>query len=373
MRRFYFVFLWQISYHDFMNLENLDKILEGEPKYRKSQINEAIFKDLIENWDNSLNLPLNLREKLKKDFPLEIHGEIKSSDEEKALKAVIALGDGEKIETVLMRHNGHDGQKRNTVCVSSQVGCPLKCEFCATGEMGFKRNLTKWEIVNQVLFFARILKDQNERVSNVVFMGMGEPFLNYENVLSAIRMLNDEECLNIAARKISISTSGIIPGIENLAKENSPRFAGEAGLQVNLAVSLHAPNDSLRSKLMPINKTYPLAKVLESVQKYIEKTSRKVMFEYVLLKGINDTKECAEELAKIMGKYFMVNAIEPLYFVNLISYNSTGAEGFEPSPLENIKKFKSILEKAGVEVSERYRFGRNIKAACGQLGQRTSY
>lgn len=339
-----------------MNLEDLDKILEGEPKYRKIQVNEAIFKDLIENWDNALNLPLNLREKLKKDFPLEIHGEIKSSDEEKALKAVIALDDGEKIESVLMRHKGYDGQNRNTVCVSSQVGCALGCEFCATGELGFKRNLTKWEIVNQVLFFVRFLKEQGERVSNVVFMGMGEPFLNYENVLSAIRILNDEECLNIAVRKISVSTSGIIPGIENFAKEN---------LQINLAVSLHAPNDSLRSKLMPINKKYPLEEVLKAVKNYVEKISRKVMFEYVLIKGINDTESHARELIKLMDN--------KLYFVNLIAYNPISAEGFEPSPLENIKKFKSILEKAGVEVSERYRFGRNIKAACGQLGQRTSY
>lgn len=343
-----------------MNLDNLDKILADEPKYRKTQAYEAVFKDLIENWDNALNLPLNLREKLKKDFPLEIYGEIKSNDEEKALKAVIALGDGVKIETVLMRHKGHDAQKRNTVCVSSQAGCPLKCIFCATGKSGFKRNLTKWEILEQTLFFARILKNQNERVSNVVFMGMGEPFLNYENVISAVKILNDEKGLNIAARKISISTCGIIPGIENLEKEN---------LQINLAVSLHAPNDALRSKLMPINNKYPLEEVLKTVEKYAEKTSRKVMFEYVLLKGENDTKECAEDLVKIMNN--------PLYFVNLISYNSTrftevsarraGAGGLEPSSLENIKKFRKILENAGVNVSERFRFGRNIKAACGQL------
>lgn len=334
-----------------MNLDSLDKILEGESKYRKIQVNEAIFKDLIENWDGALNLPLNLREKLKKECPFEIYGEIKSSDEERSLKAIIVLNDGLKIETVLMRHKGKEGNRRNTVCVSSQVGCPLKCVFCATGAIGFKRNLTKWEIVNQILFFARFLKNQGERISNVVFMGMGEPFLNYENILSAIRILNDEKGLNIAARKISISTCGIISGIEKLAKEN---------LQVNLAVSLHAPNNAVRDKLMLINKEYPLEKVLEAVKKYVEKTSRKVMFEYVLLKDINDTKECAEKLVKIMDN--------SLYFINLIYYNPAGVKGIEPSPLENIKKFKKILEDAGVKVSERYRFGRSVKAACGQLG-----
>lgn len=351
-----------------MNLENLDKILEGEPKYRKIQVNEAIFKDLIEDWDNALNLPLNLREKLKKECPLrieasplEIKGEIKKSGEDnKTVKAVIVLRDSLKIETVLMRHKGKEGKKRNTVCVSSQVGCPLKCVFCATGGMGFKRNLTKWEIMEQVLFFARFLKNQDERITNIVFMGMGEPFLNYENVLSAIRILNDEKGLNIAARKISVSTCGIVPGIEKLAEENSPSKQSEVGLQINLAVSLHAPNNAVRDKLMPINKEYPLEKVLEAVQKYIKKTSRKVMFEYVLLKDINDTKECADELAKIMNN--------PLYFINLIVYNSAGIKGIEPSPLENIKKFKKILESAGAQFSERYRFGRSVKAACGQLG-----
>lgn len=334
----------------FMDLTYLDKILADEPKYRAKQSKEAIFKSLVENWQEAGNLPFQLKEKLKEKCPLEIKGEIvRSENGQGALKAIIILDDGLKIESVLMRHAGG----RNTVCVSSQVGCPLGCEFCATGEMGFKRNLNIWEIVEQVLFFARMLKKENERVSNIVFMGMGEPFLNYDNVLSAIRILNDKDGLNIGARKISISTSGITGGIEKLAKEN---------IRVNLAISLHAPDDELRSNLMPVNKKYPLAKILRAVDNYIKKTSRQVMFEYLLLKGINDSKKQAEKLAKIMRK--------PLYFVNLIVYNSTGKKGMEPSLPGDVKKFKEVLEKAGVPVSQRYRFGRDIKAGCGQLAAR---
>lgn len=325
----------------------MDKILENEPKYRLKQIKEAVFEDLIEDWSNAENLPLQLREKLKEKCSLEIKGKILQSESDgDALKTVIILDDGFKIEGVLMRHE--DG--RNTVCVSSQVGCSLGCSFCATGEMGFKRNLTVWEITEQVLFFARVLQKEDERVSNVVFMGMGEPLLNYENVLSAIRILNDRDGFNIGARKISISTSGIIEGIEKLAKED---------MQINLAISLHAPDDDLRSQLMPINEKYPLVKILNAVDNYIKKTSRQVMFEYLLLKGINDSEEYAEKLAKLMRK--------PLYFVNLIVYNPAGKSGMEPSFSGDIKKFKEILEKADVPVSQRYRFGRSIKAGCGQL------
>lgn len=331
-------------------IQELDKILANEPKYRLKQAKEAVFKNLAENWSGVLNFPSQLREKLNKECPLEIKGEIIQSSEGKgASKAIIILDDGLKIESVLMSHN--DG--RNTICVSSQAGCPMGCKFCATGAAGFKRNLTVWEIVGQVLFFARFLKKKKERVSNVVFMGMGEPFLNYDNVISAIKILNDKEGLNIGARKISISTSGIIEGIEKLAKEK---------IQANLAISLHAPDDGLRSELMPVNKKYPLAKVLRAVDFYIKRNHRQVMFEYVLLKGINDSKEQAEKLGKLMRK--------PLYFVNLIAYNPSGIKGMRPPSSQDIKEFKEILEKAGAQVSQRYRFGREIKAACGQLASK---
>ncbi|MDO8424495.1 MAG: 23S rRNA (adenine(2503)-C(2))-methyltransferase RlmN, partial [bacterium] len=237
---------------------------------------------------------------------------------------------------------------RNTVCVSSQVGCPLKCLFCATGKIGFKRNLESWEIVQQVLFFSRILKKESKRVSNIVFMGMGEPFLNYDNVLSAVRILNDKDGLNIGARHISISTAGLVEGIEKLAKEN---------LELNLAVSLHAPSDILRKAIMPIAKQYSIGEILKAVDDYIGITRRRVMFEYIMIEDFNDSPLHAKSLAKLMKK--------PLYFVNLISYNPTGE--LNPSPGVKIKKFKEILEKEGIIVTQRYRFGQDIKAACGQL------
>ncbi len=255
-----------------MDLNNLEKVLEGEPEYRIRQANEAIFKSFISDWQEASFFPLALREKLNKECPLEIKAKVLVSrpnppsaelrrarqnarrafvGQSSAVKARITLNDGQEIESVLMRHA--DG--RNTVCVSSQVGCPMGCLFCATGKMGFKRNLDYFEITEQVIFFNRYLKNENPstslRVTNVTFMGMGEPFLNYDNVMKAIRVLNDKEGLNIGARSISISTCGITEGIEKLIKE---------GLQVNLAISLHAANDELRSSLMPINKRYSIKK-----------------------------------------------------------------------------------------------------------------
>ena len=326
-----------------MNLAQLDEILRGEPAYRLKQSKKAVFQDLIEDWNQATNLPLYLRENLNKECSLSINGEFFISKDQKTVKALIFLEDGFKIESVLMKH-----KDRNTICVSSQVGCPLGCKFCATGKMGFKRNIEFFEIVEQVIFFARYLKKKAERVTNVVFMGMGEPFLNYENVISAIKILNDKEGFNLGARKFSISTVGITEGIEKLAKEK---------LQINLAISLHASNDKLRSELIPVNKKYNIKKILKSVDNYIKKTRRRVMFEYLIIKDLNDSDESAKELASLMKK--------PLYFVNLISYNPTG--DFQPSPKERIKTFKNILEKKGVLVTERYRFGREIKAACGQL------
>ena len=289
-------------------------------------------------------MPLLLRKNLNKICPINIKAQVFFSKDEKTAKAIIILKDGLKIESVLMKYS----DSRNTVCVSSQVGCALNCSFCATGKIGFKRNLEVFEIVEQVLFFARYLKKKGEKVTNNVFMGMGEPFLNYENTISAIRILNDKEGFNLGARHISISTAGILEGIKKLAEEK---------LQVNLAISLHAPDDDLRSKIMPINKTYPIVDVLEAVDNYIKKTKRKVMFEYLMVKDLNDSDVHAQRLSKLMKK--------PLYLVNLILYNPTGV--FKPSSSARIKKFKEILRKKGVQVTQRYRFGQNIKAACGQL------
>ncbi len=327
-----------------MNIEKLEKVLEPEPKYRLKQARDAVFKNFISDWSGATFFTKDLREKLDKAVPLEINAEILISKKEDSVKAKITLKDGLKIELVLMRHKDN----RNTVCVSSQVGCPLGCLFCATGKMGFKRNLTADEILEQVIFFERYLKLEGLRVTNITFMGMGEPFLNYDNVLKAIRIFNDKEYFNIGARSISISTAGIIEGIKKFSEE---------GLPANLAISLHAPNDKLRKFLMPIDKKYPLPEVLLAVDDYIKKTKRKVMFEYVLIKNINDSDECAKELAGFMHK--------KLYFVNLILYNATGI--FRASDAKRVEKFKSMLKKEKINFSQRYRFGDDIQAACGQF------
>lgn len=326
-----------------MNLNNLEKALKDQPSFRIKQAKDAIFKDLVENWKDVKTLPLDLREKLDKECSLGINAQATVSEDERSIKALITLKDGLRIETVLMRK-----EDRNTVCVSSQVGCSLACSFCATGKIGFKRNLESMEIVEQVLFFARYLKTKGAKVTNVVFMGMGEPFLNYDNVLQAIRVLNNEEGFNLGARHFSISTVGIPDKILKLADEK---------LQVNLALSLHAPDDKLRSSLIPINKKNPIKDVLATIDEYIKKTNRKVMIEYVMIRDVNDSDDCAKSLAKLVRK--------PLYFVNLISYNPTGI--FDASSQERIKRFKEILEERGIVVTQRYRFGRGLKAACGQL------
>jgi len=327
-----------------VDLNNLEKVLKAEPAYRLKQAKSAVSADLIENWAEVSALPIELRKKLNEVCPLLIKADILISKTKDSVKARLVLKDGLKIESVLMRHR--DG--RNTVCVSSQVGCPLACGFCATGKMGFKRNLGASEIVEQVIFFGRYLKKEEERITNIVFMGMGEPFLNYENVIEAIRIINDKNGLNVGARNISVSTVGIIEGIGKLAKEN---------MQINLAISLHAPNNRLRDQIIPLNKKYPIEKILKAVDKYIKETNRQVMFEYLLLKGINDSKAAAYELAKLIKK--------PLYFLNLISYNPTGL--FQSSLPLVVKKFKNILKEKGIKFSQRYEFGRDIKAACGQF------
>lgn len=330
-----------------MNLEKLEYILKDEAKFRLKQARRAIFIDLIDDWEQATNFSLALREKLNEDCPLGIEAEVLKSQEANSVKALIYLDDGLKIETVLLNHA--DG--RNTVCVSSQVGCALGCLFCATGKMGFKRNLTASEIVEQVLLWSRRLKKKDEKVGNLVFMGMGEPFLNYENAMAAIRILNNKDGLNIGARHISISTVGVISGIKKLAKEP---------MQINLAFSLHAPNDDLRAKIIPADKKYPLAEIMEELNNYLQQTGRRVMIEYLMIDGFNDSEEQALELASLLKK------IEPpLFFVNLIAYNPTA--DFKPSPVKRIFDFKKTLRDQKIDVTERFRFGQDIKAACGQL------
>lgn len=330
-----------------MNLSRLSSILQFEPKYRFVQVNKAIWQDFISHWAEVSSLPKILRERLESECPLEIKAEInKGASRNKSVKALIVLRDGEAIETVLIRQK----DKRNTVCVSSQVGCPLACEFCATGNFGFRRNLEAEEIVEQVVFWSRYLKAEKkgEKVDNIVFMGMGEPFLNYAEFIKAVKFLNNPETLNIGSRRMSVSTAGIIEGIKRLAGEK---------LQINLAISLHVADDNIRRSLMPIAAKYNLHEIIKAVDNYIAKTGRRVMFEYLMIKGVNDSDKDALNLIKIMKK--------PLYIVNLIPYNSTGR--FQPAKKERIENFRKILEKAGVAVTVRLSFGADINAACGQL------
>lgn len=329
-----------------MNLTKLSEILNKEPSFRFKQAKEAIYKQLITDWLQALSFPVELRTKLNKECPLEIKSEIFKSKDKKTVKAAITLNDGLKIETVLLRHG-----TRNTVCISSQVGCALGCLFCATGQAGFKRNLLPDEIIEQVLFFNRYLKPLGEKVDNLVFMGMGEPFLNYDNVLAAIKELNSTETFNIGARHISISTIGIIPGIQKLAAEK---------LQLNLAISLHAPDDYLREKIIPITRKYNLHNLLDAVGDYLKKTKRQVMFEYIMFADFNDLKEHAFELTELLK-----NLPKHLYIINLIQYNPT--HGFSPSSAAVIKKFQEILAKKGIKTTIRLRLGREVKGACGQL------
>ncbi len=327
-----------------MDLKRLDKILADEKPYRLKQVRRAIFKDLITNWDDATSLSLKLRGMLKEEFPLSIDSRIIDSKESDAVKAIIKIDGGVLIETVLMQHS----TGRNTVCVSSQAGCALDCLFCQTGKLGFKRDLDSSEIIVQVLLFQRFLKNRSSSISNIVFMGMGEPFLNYDNVLKAVRVINSNEMFGIGARHISISTAGLPDKIKLFADE---------GIQVNLAVSLNAPNDVLRSKIMPLNLHYKIPELMESVKYYVKRTNRKVMFEYVLIEGLNDSDKHARELADLLKGL--------LCMVNLIPFNG-GPPLKHPSESRTCA-FKKILEENGIIVTRRSRFGADIDSACGQL------
>lgn len=332
-----------------MDLEKLKTQLKnfGQPEYRFRQIYQAIFRNFVEGFDEMTVLPKDLRKKLAESFKISSLKlvTLKESSDKKVKKALFELEDKKRIESVLILDH-----RRRTVCLSSQVGCPMGCRFCATGtKMGFARNLSSQEIYDQVLFWARFLKRKNLSITNVVFMGMGEPFLNYDNVMGAIKVLNDKNGLNLARRRISISTCGVIEGIKKFIKEN---------LEVNLAISLHAPENNLRSKLMPINKKYPLEKLIDVCRDYVQRTRRKLFFEYVMLEGINDSLKQARQLARLLN--------HPLFHVNLIPYNFTGTS-FRASSFKTICQFEKELRKLSLHCTRRKSLGGEIWAGCGQL------
>ena len=319
----------------------------GQPAYRARQVYEALAKGLVTEFAEMTSLPVSLRRELTQRLsPLSLR-EVMTQTAAGARKALFATSDGHQVEAVLMTY-----ARRATVCVSTQVGCAVGCAFCASGRLGLRRDLTAEEMADQVLHFERILRAAGRRVTNVVFMGMGEPFHNYEQTLRACRLLNDEDGFGLAARAISVSTVGVVPGIDRFAEES---------LQLNLAVSLHAATDELRDRLVPLNRTYPLDAVFAACERYLARTRRKLLFEYVVLAGVNDGEDQVAALTKRLRR--------PLYHLNLIAYNATGGEFARP-PAERLAAFREQLERAGVRCTVRRSPGGDIEAACGQLALR---
>jgi 23S rRNA (adenine2503-C2)-methyltransferase len=319
----------------------------GFPAYRARQVWGWTYHQLVTDYAGMANLPTPLREELAAAEPLALLEPVRtvSADDGETVKTLYRTADGELLETVLMLYS-----ERATVCVSCQVGCAVGCAFCATGLMGLARNLSAGEMVAQVVGATREARQRGRTLTNVVMMGMGEPLQNYVETMRFIRIIHDPQGLDLGARRITISTSGIVPNIAKLADEP---------LQVNLAVSLHAPDDALRSQLVPINHRYPIAVLMGAINQYVAKTGRRVSFEYALMRGINDADETARALAALVrGRLCHVNII-PLNPVDVLPYE-------RPDPA-GVERFADILRAAGIPTTIRYSRGLEIDAACGQL------
>jgi 23S rRNA (adenine2503-C2)-methyltransferase len=319
----------------------------GEPEYRAQQIWQGLYRQYWNAPEQFTNIPNSLRTRLAENLEfkvLTLATALNSSDGQ-TVKSLFKLQDGKSIETVLMRYD-----KRNTLCISSQAGCAMGCVFCATGQMGFKRHLSSGEIVAQVMYYAHLLHAENKVATNVVLMGMGEPFHNYDNTLAAIDRLNDPQGYNFGARRFTISTVGLVPAIR--------RFAAEKR-QINLAISLHAADDTLRASMLPVDKRYPIDELLAACREYIDATGRRITFEWALINEINDTPEQALILAhKLKGLLCHVNAI-PL--------NPTLGYSGKATTREHAERFKQILDDHGIPCTIRLRRGIDIQAGCGQL------
>ncbi len=329
-----------------LNLEELTSFLvsAGEKPFRAKQLYEWIHQKLAAGYDEMTNLPKSLKEKLIEiaDFPSLTAAEEKISQIDGTRKYLFALSDGNIIESVLMKY-----KHGNSVCISSQVGCRMGCRFCASTLDGLERNLSPAEMLDQIY---RIQKLTGERVSNVVVMGSGEPLDNYDNLVKFIRLLTDENGLNISQRNVTVSTCGIVPGILKLAEEK---------LQITLALSLHAPNDEVRKSLMPVANRYPLSDVLSACHTYFEKTGRRITFEYSLVSGVNDNLKEAAALAALLKAQHG--------HINLIPVNPIKERDYVQSDRKAIEAFKNLLEKNGINVTIRREMGRDINGACGQL------
>ncbi len=321
--------------------------------YRLEQLYRAAAKELVASFDAITALPKTLRERLESGgFALDsvVPVVIQRSNDGQTSKGLFRLHDGTEVEAVLMEHRGD----RNTICISSQAGCAYKCSFCATGQAGFNRNLEAIEIFDQARYFARELKAKGKNVTNIVFMGMGEPFANYDAVMDAVRLLNDPHGFGLGHRHITISTVGLVPQID--------RFASER-VQVNLAISLHAPTDELRGRLMPVNRRWPVSELMAACARYAAVTRRKIFFEYVMLAGVNDDDASAHALGQLMRGH--------LYHVNLIPYNATPDAALQGTDPSRMRAFQALLEAQSVATTVRVPMGRDIAAACGQLRAET--
>ncbi len=323
-----------------------------QPDFRCSQVWRGLYVSHFHSWDQFTTLPKELRQKLQDDFvilPLHEVDHLLSSDGS-TKKVLFQLPSGNPIETVLMKY-----EDRTSICISSQSGCSIGCTFCATGRLGWKQDLTSGEIAAQILYFLRELEEEQQRLTNIVIMGMGEPFLNYENLKKSILLMNDHDGLNIGARRITVSTIGI--------PENIVEF-GYDFTQVNLAVSLHAPTNEQRDRLIPINRKYPIEKIISAVRQYITLTNRRVTFEYVLIADFNDSINDAERLGTLLQGM--------LCHVNLIPLNPTVAFNQKTPSRERIALFKEKLEEYHIPATIRFSKGTQIKAGCGQLAGKLS-
>jgi 23S rRNA (adenine2503-C2)-methyltransferase len=317
----------------------------GQPKYRAKQVRAWLYEKGASSFQEMTDLPKALRNTLEEQFTLgSLAVEAEQQSKDGTVKRLYRLHDGQLVEAVLMSYD--DG--RRTACISSQAGCAMGCVFCATGQMGFARQLTSTEIFEQAALYARELQQQGDRLSNIVLMGMGEPFHNYDAVLEAIRRLNRE--LGIGARHITVSTVGLVPRIRQFADE---------GLQVTLAISLHAATDDERSALLPVNKKWPIAELIEACRYYVDKTGRRITFEWALIAGQNDTVEEAERLGRLLQGL-------PCH-VNLIPLNPTARFDGAPTAMPEAARFVDILDRYGVPATVRVRRGIDIDAGCGQL------
>ena len=334
----------------FPELQNFVQEL-GWPEYRCGQIWKGIYQSGWAAADDFSNLSIAMRNSLLEKLQFQSCSPIREmhSTDRETTKTLFSLPDQRRIETVWMQYT-----ERDTLCVSTQSGCAMGCTFCATGQMGFFRNLTAGEIVEQVMYFNRIMLPMGKKVKNIVFMGMGEPFHNYDNLMKAIGILNHTDGLNLGARRMTISTVGIVPRILEFAEQKS---------QVNLAVSLHAVDDQMRSNMMPVNKKYPVDVLLDACRKYIELTHRRITFEWAMIEGVNDTPDVAQSLSrKLHGMLCHVNAI-PL--------NPTEKYQGRATTRERAAAFQKVLEDAGIPCTIRLRRGIDIQAGCGQLASNT--